>query len=887
MGGRAEAASDRAPVRLGELALDRGLITAAQLKHALLEQARELVQRKKEARPLGAILVARGYVAQEAVDALLAEQVAAEMETYVAPRAPAAPEERDAPEALGKFLILREIGRGGMGVVYAALDTQLDRKVALKTLLTGQGGGTPGAGPADERFLREARVAANLSKHPNIVSVYEAGEIDGTLYLSMEFVEGLQMSAWRKRPSVPLRQQVVLLKDVALAVDHAHKHGIVHRDLKPANILVDAKNQPHVTDFGLAMPIEQPAGTGLTMAGVVLGTATHLSPEQAQGKKVDLRTDVWAMGVMLYEILTGRLPFRGETPMEIVAKVVRDAVPPPSGVTRAGGPAAVDASLEGVCLKALARNPAQRYATAKAFADDLHRWLRGEQVRGETRERKRPAVKAGAAAAAAAVLLLVVLGVARPWVPSVARELREAAECERQGRFEESAALYARALDKDPASPEAAEGRQRARAHHLRSMEEEADRLLAAGKLDDAAAAYTRILRLDPGQRKAAAGRSRAEQLKADREEAERKKGAQATAQARTEREVRDLEEKKRKLQEEISKLETAKSTPAPPPPSPPPARPPPPPPAAPPARAEAKKPVPERVVLRGHRGGVRAAAWSPQGKHLATGGEDMVVRVWDVATGQPVATLPGHTAIVNSVAFSPDGKWVASGAIDSTVRLWDWKARAEHVRIGLHSGQVTSVRFSPSGAWLASAGVDGSVILSEVPTGRERARLPGHERGAMALDFSPDGKLLAVGCADGSLKLWDPAAGRLLEKVPGREAGVSCVAFSADGRTVAATDQAGGVRLYDGSPARERRALAAHSKSARSVAGSPDGKLLATAGDDLTVKLWDAASGGLLATVPTGEHWIWGLAFSPDGKSLAGTGADWSVRIWEVPAGR
>jgi tRNA A-37 threonylcarbamoyl transferase component Bud32 len=316
----------------------------------------------------------------------------------------------------GKYTLVREIGRGGMGFVYEALDTMLDRRVALKMLYSSPNADPKEAALDEERFLREARLSANLPKHTGIVSVYEAGVIDGRRYLAMEFIDGQPMSAWRKLGSVTMRQQVALLRDVAQAVHHAHEHGIVHRDLKPPNVLVDTRNQANVTDFGLAKTVGQSAAISLTASGMVVGTPSYMSPEQAQGlATVDRRTDVYAMGVMLYEILTGMLPYTGQSPVDILVKVIREPVVPPStAVTRrpAGAPAGpapsglvhavIDPAIEAVCMKALAREPECRYPTAQALAEDLTAWLKGETVGAapfrpcRARSALRPAVVAGA-----------------------------------------------------------------------------------------------------------------------------------------------------------------------------------------------------------------------------------------------------------------------------------------------------------------------------------------------------------------------------------------------------------------------------------------------------------------------------------------------------------
>jgi serine/threonine-protein kinase len=276
-----------------------------------------------------------------------------------------------APEELGRYKLGRKLGRGGMGVVYEAEDRELGRRVALKMLRV-----TSDADPAEladdeERFVREARLAARLPKHANIVSVYEAGMLGGRRYIAMELIEGVQFQEWRALKSTSLRLKIAVLRDVALAVHHAHLHGVIHRDLKPANILVDTLNVPHVTDFGLAKQMTREQAVSLTGSGFLLGTPAYVSPEQAQGARdVDRRTDVWSMGIMLYEILTDRLPFEGMNALDIVIKTVRDPIALPS-TTRRTTLAATDKALERICMRALCKSPGERYQSAGAMADDL------------------------------------------------------------------------------------------------------------------------------------------------------------------------------------------------------------------------------------------------------------------------------------------------------------------------------------------------------------------------------------------------------------------------------------------------------------------------------------------------------------------------------------
>ena len=312
-------------------------------------------------------------------------------------------------KTLGKYELMKELGRGSMGVVYDALDTSLNRKVALKLLHPLPGPGFRESAQDVQQFVKEAQLSANLPKHPNIVTVYEAGLLEHRHFIAMERIEGLPLSSWRRRGSVTIRHQVKLLRDVALAVHHAHENGILHCDLKPQNVMIDERKRPYVTDFGLARrPGRDPWAQ--MEDGMTAGTPAYMSPEQARGLlQMDRRTDVYSLGTMLYEIVTGRIPFRAKTPEELLNKTVKEPVRPPSSVARSLAAIDPHKAFDKVCLKALAKKPGQRYATARAFADDLTRWLRGEAIQGGPAKRD-PRLKWATIAAAVAVVAAAYLG---------------------------------------------------------------------------------------------------------------------------------------------------------------------------------------------------------------------------------------------------------------------------------------------------------------------------------------------------------------------------------------------------------------------------------------------------------------------------------------------
>jgi serine/threonine protein kinase/tetratricopeptide (TPR) repeat protein len=312
------------------------------------------------------------------------------------------------PERLGDYELLEEIGRGGMGVVYRARQVSLNRIVAVKMLLAGQ----RAAEALRQRFRQEAEAAGHL-QHPHIVAVHEVGEQDGQPYFSMDYIEGKSLAALVRENLLPPATAAAYVKTIALAIHYAHQQGTLHRDLKPANVLIDACGQPRITDFGIAKRIA--ADSQLTATGEVLGTPSYMAPEQAAGKvgQIGPASDIYAMGAILYELLTGRPPFRADTPFDTLRQVVETD----AASLRLLNPK-VPRDLETICRKCLEKEPGKRYPNGQALADDLERFLKGEPIRarpprawerGLKWAKRRPALAALAAVCVAAVLTVLVV----------------------------------------------------------------------------------------------------------------------------------------------------------------------------------------------------------------------------------------------------------------------------------------------------------------------------------------------------------------------------------------------------------------------------------------------------------------------------------------------
>ncbi len=320
----------------------------------------------------------------------------------------AAPPDTTPGEPFGRYRLMEQLGHGGMGVVWKAWDTDLRRVVALKQIL----GGDAVRGQTIDRFLREARAAARL-RHPNIVPVYDVGVIDGKHYLTADFVDGASLDK-RMREELSVREAVALARAVAEALQYAHDQGVVHRDIKPGNILVDQKGVPHVADFGLAKDASPGSGPALTMSGDLLGTPSYMSPEQARGRPDEQgpASDQFSLGVMLYEMVTGRLPFGGTSLQDILNAITDSDPAPPTRYQKK-----LHADVETVILKTLEKDPARRYPSMRALAADLGRILDAEPIEARrpgfaSRLARKAAKHRGVSAAA---LVVAVAGAALTW----------------------------------------------------------------------------------------------------------------------------------------------------------------------------------------------------------------------------------------------------------------------------------------------------------------------------------------------------------------------------------------------------------------------------------------------------------------------------------------
>ncbi len=847
-------------------------------------------------------------------------------------------DERVLPAQPGRYTIMGQHAAGGQARILLAIDEHIGREVAIKELIPGAGSGewstdTPSSmrsAPGEVRFLREARVTGQL-EHPNIVPVHEVGRReDGTFYYSMRFVRGDTL-AKKLKECKTLADRLKLLGafwDVCNAIAFAHSRGVVHRDIKPENIMAGEFGETVVLDWGVAkvagkqdiratdiekeLRFLRQADTGKTAAGTAIGTPSYMSPEQARGQidQIDERSAVWGLGAVLYELLTGQPPYKGETPMDTMLMVGEDPLVP----VRERCPDAPP-ELAAVAEKALSRKRSDRYGSAKELTQEIDVYMTGGRVRAYEYSSwellKRFAAQNKTAIAAVGLILVIIISA----LVSVTLSLK----AETQAREAEHSALE----NAEAARAQEQVERRMAHFHLAQAYAEKADRLLADLRLASAQVLAAASLVHNPAHPKSPYH----EQGFLRRQPASRDLWVAAASQifklqfgtqARLERALPAGEVLTRvafsrdgrhlaagSFDHKVYLWDLA---------------------AAQPhfqtldehtdevygvayspdgrwlATSDRKGTVLVRQAatgkvhrrLKGHRAMVHQVAFSPDSRTLATAAWDGTSRLWDVRSGRPQGVLEHSVDKIYGLAFAPDGRTLATACSDERVRLWDLK-RAKLIReFTGNTDEVYAVAFSPDGRLLASAGNDRLVHLWRVADGQDVARLAGHTDGILSLAFAPDGRRLASASYDRTVRLWDLSKrpdgqrARALVTIDGHSEFVFGTAFSADGLTLATAGWDRTARLWSLTPGRDLPELAGHAGTVYAVAFSTDGAWLASGSWDRTVRVWQ------LKPTPRVRHVLRGhtdivdnLAISPDSKRLVSASRDKTARVWDLATGR
>jgi WD40 repeat protein len=794
-----------------------------------------------------------------------------------APFVPGAGTPAEAPPVMSVpgYELLAELGRGGMGVVYRARQVKADRVVALKMILSGGH-----AGEAERaRFRTEAEAIARL-RHANIVQVYEVGEHDGKPFFSLEFCGGGNLKEKLSGTPLPPREAAALVEALARAMQAAHGQHVIHRDLKPANVLLAEDGTPKVTDFGLAKKLDE---AGQTHSGAIMGTPSYMAPEQAGGQTSDIGplTDVYALGAILYECLTGRPPFRAATAVDTLLQVVRDDPVPPSQLQ-----SKTPRDLETICLKCLHKEPARRYADAAALAEDLRRFRAGEPIlarpvghleRAVKWAKRRPALAALLLVSVLAVAGLIGLSAGLAFALGGEKEARGVAEA-KEKETKEALAREKEALAKQKALLSEA----------ARTYCEWSDRDLQQGKVRDSLnwmlRAYETAPEDDPSRpsylRLIGGQGQKLERLLLHGD------AVWAVAYSPDGRSaLTGSLDKTARLWDAASGKEIAALRHD--------------------AAVGAVAYSPDgRAVLTGsadgaarlwdagsgeeiatlrHDGPVYAVAYSPDGRTVLTGSGDLrkgEARLWDAASGKELATLR-HDKEVRVVTFSPDGRTALTGSADGTARLWN-AASAQEIAALRHDKEVVAVAYSPDGRTVLTGSLDQRARLWDAASGEEIATLR-HGGAVQAVAYSLDGRTALTGSSDGTARLWDAASGKELATLH-HGGSVQAVAFSPDGRTVLA-GCGEWARLWNAASGQEIAALR-HDSEVRAVACSPDGRTALTGSLDKTARLWDATSGQARATLRHDSE-VRAVAYSPDGGSALTGSLDKTARLWDAASGQ
>lgn len=784
--------------------------------------------------------------------------------------------------AFGDYELLGVIARGGMGTVYRARQISLNRVVALKLIRGG-----PSAGPAEvRRFRLEAEAAARL-EHPNIVPIYEVGEHQGRHFFSMKLVEGgslaerCEVRGERDEPDEPRapRTSALLLLKVARAVHFAHQRGVLHRDLKPANILLDSEGEPLVADFGLAKLVN--TDSEVTLWGAVLGTPSYMAPEQAEGGAGQATTasDVYSLGAVLYHLLAGRPPFTGKTMLDVLRKVIEEEPVPPSKCEVRGkkgewtnrfSPRASPLSpdLEVICLKCLEKDPARRYASAEALAQDLERCLRGEPITAAPAGPWLRASKWVRRHPATAALLGVVLCAAAGYVALLQTNERKLTRERDRALLQERRAIAAarRAEDNEAIT---------------RTNLYVADVALALRALEEGNLGLARRALLAHTPREDVPDLRGFEWFHAwHRAQGAPAKILRGHTKAVTalafHRDGQTLVSAGREGQARFWEVVTTSNRLALPPvvtmdPGP--------------AETAALAPVllaspdalallaagatPASLSFRSRTttlGDVRLVALSPDGNWLAAAGEGMFVRVWHAGRRQIEFVIPMTQA--RSLTVSPDGRrlWVGSTASSeprqsAAVRAYDLET---HQRV-LDLPDVTGVMaLSPDGLSAVIVRSNATIEIVDAVTGGFRRAWAVSEK-VHSLAWSPDGQTLAgIHRSHEEVALWSATNGRRIGALrPATR--IWSIAFSADSRTLASAGADHAVRLWDVATQREQSVLRGHEDEVQAVAFSPDGHWLASGGKDTTVRLWPIRA----VDSDTFDAVRWPMAVSMDGRHI------------------
>ena len=763
------------------------------------------------------------------------------------PRAPE--QQQDGRLRIGNYQILQEIGRGGMGVVYRARQANLSRIVALKMILAGEHAGLR----ERARLRNEAQAAAQLM-HPNVVQIFEIGEHEGLPFLAMEYVAGGNLTRTLRAMPQAFRWSARMTETMARAIHVAHQRGIVHRDLNPSNILIAIDGTPKISDFGLAKFLVD--DKGLSVSGVILGTPSYMAPEQVSGngQTIGPAADIYALGALLYEMLTGAAPFRGFTPMETLCQVMEAELVPPSRLRHG-----VPEDLETICLRCLDRDPARRYASAENLAEDLKRFQENQPIRARRTSKLQQAIQWSHRQPTAArllglcfLLLFTLLGVVIAYSLYVTQQNHLA-----EHNFSQAIKLNS-AISIEREKVKFDEGKAARRSYDAQLFQ--IKQSIAAGEIELAQELFKLVA--------PTANDSRGFELLYLKRLIERAawlpegQERKATSLAVSSREVRlvsggssgdltvwDLDRKThRNLQ------------------------------------GKHNAPVFKVAIVAGdetRRGAIASLS--------VAGNSAVQLKLWETDTGKPTATLHCGPLQAPDVQFSPDGSWLTLHGLspdghEGHSSVWKLNSTGPPTEPPTRIRGSYKLGFSPDSKLLAVGGGDGRVRLHVMAGARNVHEPPVLEQRpggqVSALAFSRDGSCLAAGRQDRGLTVWDVSTGRILAHYTDQAGPIVFVEFCLDGKALVGWEGTDALWTRTLDQPGSRRLLPGVEDQINSVCLSSDGRLLAAAVRNHPVIVWNLSTGTAERSYLANNRSVEQVEFTSDNRSLILRCKD-RLRVW------